>query len=171
MFAARPCSVSSSPLSSPGWPTHSKPQRVTSSLKPSSQPSPPRPLSSIKAGLTTSSTGESQPRRTSPATASSTFMPRVGTTVMRMLPLSISIRLTPSCRPPCKVRMLTENGVGASMPSSSLVMRQFFAGLSWSISTCSQAMAGVARQMPRPRRSCKRVMGVPFVVMTPAQGS
>jgi hypothetical protein len=42
---------------------------VTSSLKPSSQPRPPRPLSSMKAGFTTSLTGESQPKRTFPATA------------------------------------------------------------------------------------------------------
>ena len=45
-----------------------------------------------------------------------------------------------------KVRMLIVNGLAALIPSSSLVMRQFSAGLSGSINPCSQAMAGAARQ-------------------------
>jgi hypothetical protein len=50
----------------------------------------------MKAGFTTCFTGESQPSRTSPATACSTFIPRVGTTVIFIAPVSISTSVTPS---------------------------------------------------------------------------
>ena len=76
----------------------------------------------MKDGLTTSLTGECQPSRTSPATACSTFMPRVGTTVIFMAPVSISTSMTPSCRPPCSVFVVTVKGVALFTPSDLLVM-------------------------------------------------
>ncbi len=48
--------------------------------------------------------------RTLPTDACNTFIPRVGTTESFIRPLSISTMLTPSCRPPCGVRRVTEKG-------------------------------------------------------------
>ncbi|MNQ09164.1 hypothetical protein D3C85_219750 [compost metagenome] len=89
----------------------------------------------MKDGLTTSLTGESQPMRTLPTEACKTFMPRVGTTESFIVPLSMSTMLTPSCRPPCKVRRVTEKGLSVFTPSCWLVICQFCAALSLSSRT------------------------------------
>jgi len=97
----------------------------------------------MKAGLTSSLTGECQPKRTFPATASRTFMPRVGTTEIFIVPVSISMMVTPSWRPPCNIRRLTEKGLSRFTPSSWLVIRQSCGAFVVSSSTQSFAKAGM----------------------------
>ena len=114
IFEILPCSVRSiwplSPVlvmnsSFPGCPAYSRPQRAIHSLKPSIQPSPPRLSRLMNFGCTTSLIGESQPSRTSPRFTSRMPIPRVGITRKRSLPLSTSMISTPSCLPPCRMRL------------------------------------------------------------------
>ena len=131
MLPILPCSVrsitASSPtllmnLSSPGCPANDRPQRTSHSLKPSSQPRPPRSCRLMWLGWTTSFTGESQPKRTSPIVTSSTLIPRVGITRNCSLPLSTSIRSTPSCLPPCRVRLLIDQRASPLWPGRSALV-------------------------------------------------
>src|SRR5215469_11165018 len=85
----------------------SRPQREIHSPKPASQPRPPRSVRLTNWGWTISKTGESQPRRRSPALAVQILQPRVGTTVKFIAPLSTSTMSTPSCRPPANLRFVT----------------------------------------------------------------
>ena len=94
----------------PGWPLLSMPQRQSHSQKPSSQPRPPRLCRLMNFGCTTSTTGESQPSRTSPAWTERMPKPRVGMTVMVIAPLSRNTRSTPSCFPPWSVIIRTDQG-------------------------------------------------------------
>ena len=77
-----------------------QPQRQSSSLKPSSQPSPAGSMSGTNAGCTGSRAGACQPSVFSPRRTRQIPMPRVGSTSMHIAPLSSSTTCTPSDRPP-----------------------------------------------------------------------
>ena len=123
-LAIRPCRVSSivdsSPMllrkrSVPGWPFHSRPQRQSHSLNPSSQPRPPRLFRLMRLGCTRSLTGESQPSTRVPSMSTERMpMPRVGMTPIWSLPLSIQITSICSCFPPKWRYFRTDQGVGHS---------------------------------------------------------
>ena len=88
-------------------------------------------------------------------------MPRLGTTVMRIAPVSIVTSMTPSCRPPCRVLTVTEKGLSVLMPSCLLVMVRGWAGVFASSSVYSRAEAGVAsRAAEMPRAMAEAEAGV-----------
>ncbi len=94
--------------SGPGAPMLLRPQRTIHSLKPFSQPMPPFSKGWMKSGWTGSLTGESQQRLMSPSFPFQIPIPRVSNTEKESLPLLISTRLTPSCLPPRRMRVCTD---------------------------------------------------------------
>ena len=115
--------------------------------------------------MTISWTGDFQPRRTLPETASATFMPRLGTTVIFMAPVSMVTSMTPSWRPPCSSCTLMEKGEAALMPSCLLVIVCSLAGVLVSSSVVSHALAEPeARAAAIPRAIAEVLIGFSFII-------
>src|SRR5271157_3829511 len=119
-------------LISKGAPLQPRPQRASSSSKPSSQPRPPRPQRLTNAGLTGPSlTGDLQPRRLPWYEPLHRPMPRVGMTENVRGPLLTSTRSTPSRRPPRSLRLLTDQRLAAARSWVWLSIEKLSAHTSW----------------------------------------